>query len=139
MDIARTITDLAADLYKSDCHNHSCKIEVSMIIGRYQTEIDFISLSQSVIIRYKTMEYKVSRSSSADFELVCKFILDQIAHELSATLSGEDVDNDFEHPEYNIISLKKNNDKQPIFEKNILFRNFKENVLEYMIPLRFMN
>lgn len=135
MDVARMITDAAVELYKKECNEHAVSIEISMMMGRYVADIQFISMTHAIIIRYKVMEFKVLRASINDFEYICNFILDQIINEMFMVFVGEDIDDDI--PEYNIIGMKRNNEM--IFQKNVNFSNFKEKTLEYIMPLRLMN
>lgn len=136
MDVARMITDVAAELYRQECENGMVKIEISMMMGRYITEIHFVPLSRNMLIRYKSMEYKVCRRDCANFEEVCNFILNQIVHDIFMCFVGEDVE-EMENSEYNIISLTKNG--EAAFQRNVTFASFKDNVMEYIMPLRFLN
>ena len=129
------VYDVASQSYENDCKAHACNIEISVLMGELTAEIEFVSLSRSVLIRYKDMEYKVSRNSSDDFEYICMFILNQLTYDIFNVVVSDVREDDDEA--YNYVCLKKNNGI--VFKKHMMVSNFTETVLEFMMPLRFMN
>jgi len=113
MDLAVLISEAASQAYKKDCTEKTCDVDI-LFHGRYKYKISITPMSKHILIKYKTIEYKVARDDKATFEEVVSFISDIIDNDANTTLN-EDIEyngywpDDDENYDINTITLKSQN------------------------------
>ena len=142
MDLARLINEVAAERFKNDCINNQCIVHIGMHGGKYERVICVISLDNHVLLRYKTLEYKIMRSDEKTYAATVAFLLEEIENDIISCVHT-DIEFDGYYPDRddyysdNYVIVKRNNER-------VFYRAFRENELvqvvgKYLYSLRFMN
>lgn len=141
MDLAMMISDAAASQFKTECLSNTCYVKIGMH-NRYSYEIEVIPLTNHVILKYKTMEFKVHRQNKQEYEDAVSFLLEEIEDAVSLSLSDDieyggywpDTDEFYNE---NFVTVTKN--KEQVFNKPFREENFANTVGKYLKSLRLLN
>lgn len=99
MDLARKIVAAAQQAQDDDYAKQCCHISVSMFNGRFNHSISVILLPEYLLIRYKCLEFKVSRSDKDGFGSLKQWLRGSVYEDIEAEakMAGVDIkggDND---------------------------------------------
>lgn len=141
MDLANMISDVAASQYKKECLSNKCHVTINMH-NRYSHEIEVIPLTHHIILKYKTLEFKIQRQNKQEYENSIEFLLDELQDAVALSLSDDIEYGGYwpENDEYyneNDVVVKKN--EQRVFYKPFREEHFTETVGKYLKSLRLLN
>lgn len=141
MDLALMISDAAASKFKTECLSNTCYVKINMH-NRYDYDIEVIPLTNHIILKYKTLEFKIQRANKQEYEESIQFLLDEIEDAVSLSLS-----NDIEYGGYwpdqdefyneNSVLVVKNGER--VFYKAFFEGDFKGTISKYLKSLRLLN
>ena len=89
MDLATIIIDSAVNSFKDECESKTCDVNFMLRGGRYNYTIKIIPMNKHVMIKYKTLEYKVARENKDDYDSILKFLYGAIADDVNMILSDD--------------------------------------------------
>lgn len=141
MDLANMISDAAASQFKKECLSNTCYVTISMH-NRYSYDVQVIPLTNHIILKYKTLEFKIQRQNKQEYEDSIKFLLDEIEDDVALRLSNDiEYDGNWphhdEHHGEHYVVVKKN--EQQVFYKPFGEEDFAQTVGKYLQSLRLMN
>ena len=143
MDLARLINEVAAEHFKTDCITNQCLVHIGMHGGKYERVLCVIAMENHVLIRYKTLEYKILRSDAKAYAETVAFLLEEIQNDIILNINNEIEFDGYipEHDEYytqNCVLVKRNNE-QVFYRRFFLEDQMVDVVGKYLLSLRFMN
>lgn len=134
MDLATAIVDKAADTFRDECQEKKCVINITLR-GRYAYIITIIPMNKHVVIKYKTLEYKIAKENKKDYDNILEFLYLAIKDDAELSLGDDDDDNE-ETFNINILSMKRQDTK--LFYAEFKFENFGVIFKTYLETLRNM-
>lgn len=141
MDLADMIVGAAATQLKKECLSNKCVISICMH-NRYIYVIEVISLTNHIILKYKSLEYKILRQNKDEYNEIVTFLVDEIvdADEIQVNedieFNGYWPNNDDAYHE-NSVTVKRNDEK--VFYKPIKEVDLSDVVGKYLKSLRLIN
>ncbi len=141
MDLANMIADASVQIYKKECIENACIIKINMH-DKYKYEIQVIPLASHVIIKYKTLEYKIAKADKDGYESIIQFLLEAIHEDVDMSVSvdiehgGYWPDHD-ENYDQNFLRITKSSTS--VFFTQFKQENMEKDVARYMKFLRFLN
>lgn len=141
MDIAEMIADASVKTFKNECSSNTCNVEINMHC-RYKYIISIIPMATHILIRYKSLEYKIARADKDAYESTIDFLVDAISDDAGNSLSDEiefgnywpDHDEDFST---NTIRVVRH--ETQVFWNQFKEENMDKAVKRYLMTLRFLN
>lgn len=141
MDLARMIADASYTLYKKECEKNMCSLKINMHC-KYSYELNFIPLTRHILIKYKTIEYKINRSDKESYESIVDFLIKAIKEDAAQSVNN-DIELESYWPEsdeyYDVNSIKVLKDDTQVFYKNFSEENMEKDIKCYMNFMRFLN
>lgn len=133
MDLALTITESAAEIFRKECLTNTCYVNI-IIHNRYKYNIIFVPMAKHIIIKYKTLEYKISREDNLSYKNIIDFLIEAIDDDADTSLQL-DIEYDYwpDHDEnfyINSLIIKRHNNN--IFNLNFKRDKFKDVMQLYL-------
>lgn len=141
MDLAIMISEAAASQLKNDCLTNACRITINFH-NRYSYDVEVIPMTNHIILKYKTLEFKIEKSNKQEYEESVQFLIDEIEDASALDLSndiefgGYWPDSDEYYNENSVLVLKNG---QRVFYKPFREEQFSETVGKYLKSLRLIN
>lgn len=88
MDLARMIVDVSAEVYKKECKDSICSVDVCFN-NRYKYSLSVIPMASHVLIEYKTIRFKVERSDKKEYDELISFLAKEIKIDRFDSLNSE--------------------------------------------------
>ncbi len=88
MDLATLIVDSATETFKQECISNISNVTIT-VHNRYKYVISIIPMSKHVIIKYKTLEYKVSKDDKSSYNEIIDYLLNAIDDDVYTSLNWE--------------------------------------------------
>jgi hypothetical protein len=138
MDLANIIVDSAANAFKEECESKICDISLTLR-GRYKYLIQIVPMNKHVLIKYKTLEYKVAKDNKEDYNSIISFLFSAINDDISMKLN-DDIEyegywpGDDEYYHINSLEMKRINNR--IFYIQFKYERFEEVFNMYLATLR---
>ena len=140
MDLATDIVDTAALAFKEECEEKKCEIVITLR-GRYTYIIYITPMNKHVLIKYKTLEYKIAKDNKEDYDTTVDFLQLAIIDDVEMSIKDEieysnycpDHDDEFKT---NILSIKRRDTK--LFYMHFNFECFGDILKTYLKTLRNM-
>lgn len=143
MDVALMISDVAAAKYKEECKTKECQVFIKMHY-RYEHTIEIVPLTNHIILRYKSIEYKVSKQNKEEFDEVVSFLVEEISDAINYQLENDIVYEGYRPDtlskylyEQNYVCVQKK--EETIFYKRFDSDAMQEVVGKYLKGLRLLN
>lgn len=141
MDLADYIVKVAANNLKSDCMDRKCTIKVFMHGDRYLREIYVISMTNHVLLQFRSIEFKLSREDKESFNDTVDFLVNEVEDDILKAFN-EDIEYDVYWPNdemynKNYMTVGKANDI--IFSKRFDLKELKKTLSTYLKNMRFLN
>lgn len=86
MDLASYIAEAAVDTFKKECETNTCDVIFKMH-NRYSYTISVVPMAKHIIIRYKTLEYKISREDTLSYDDIVNFLVEAIEDDIEVSLN----------------------------------------------------
>lgn len=136
------IAEASATAFKKECDENTCTVYFTMH-GRYDYQLLVTPMTSHILIKYKTMEYKILRHDKEAYESTVAFLSEVISSEVDVYLNDDIEYNGYcpDHDEnFNVNILKvARHGKQvfciPAFKKE----DMAETLKFYMKSLRYLN
>lgn len=141
MDLALLITEAACEQFKKDCLDHTYVLTVSKHGGRYKCDIQVVPMTNHVLLKYKSLEFKLSKHESAEYMDAIEFLMNGIDNDISYALE-EDIEfngywpADDEYYHENFIHVKRNEDIH--FRKRVADDDVIKVAMTYLKNMRFV-
>lgn len=135
------ISDAAATQFKTECLSNKCFVTIKMH-NRYSYDVEVIPMTSHILLKYKTLEFKIQRQNKQEYEDSIQFLLDEIEDAISLSLSDDmeyggywpDADEFYNE---NFVIVKKNNEQ--VFYKPFREEQLKDIIGKYLKSLRLLN
>lgn len=88
MDLANLIVDSASETFKNECISNLVNVTITFH-NRYKYVISIVPMSKHVILKYKTLEYKILRDDKSSYEEVIDYLLNAIDYDADESLNWE--------------------------------------------------
>lgn len=88
MDLAHMIAESAAENFKKECESNVCEVKINAHC-RYNYSIFITPMANHILVKYKTMEYKVPKDNAGAYENVVSFLAEAISDEVAMTMDHE--------------------------------------------------
>lgn len=135
------IADASAEAFKKECTNNTCVIDINMHC-RYKYQVTVTPMANHVLIKYKTMEYKIARSDKDAYYETVDFLVDAIDTDCDVSLNY-DIEYDSYWPDNNeehcINNLKVTRHGEQVFWREFKREDMQAQIKQYMRSLRFLN
>lgn len=94
MDLAQQIVAAARKEFEQDCNKQSCDIIVNVLYNCYNYTVRVVPLPDHLLVRHKSIVYKVPRTDRDGFEDVMGFLLQAIKDEIACRTAQDELDVD---------------------------------------------
>lgn len=92
--LASQIVAASADLYKKECETKQCDLIIGIYHNTYRFTVSFTPMKDQVLIKFRTMAYRVARKDVEGFEEIVNFLLQAIQDEIREHSVRDEVDVD---------------------------------------------
>lgn len=140
MDLAQFIVDASAQTFKDDCIANQLEI-VFLFHDKYKHLLYIIPMAAHVIIKFRTVEYKVQRNDKTTFDELIHFLLDvigsSVAHRVNFDMEHEGYwPNDHENFGTLQITVSKKNDT--VFDLSPRLEGWRQVAFDYLKHMRLI-
>ena len=74
MDLAEMISKSAVETFKEECLSNTCDICIKLH-RRYDYIVSITPMAKHILIKYKTLEYKISREDALSYNEIVEFLV----------------------------------------------------------------
>jgi len=86
MDLALTIVEASTETFKKECLTNTCNVDIT-IHDRYNYNIIIIPMEKHILIKYKTLEYRVARDDKKSYDDILNFLIEAIDDDIYTSLN----------------------------------------------------
>lgn len=141
MDLANMIADVSVEMFKEKCDKNICVISLNLH-NRYKYEITVTPMANHVLLKYKTLEYKVPRIDKNAYEDTIDFLVHALDDDCCVSMN-QDIEFNSYWPEndedHYYCSIRMIRHGEQVFHSEFKRENMQKEVKRYMRTLRLIN
>ena len=141
MDLASMIAEASVEAFKTECIRNTCSIRINLH-SRYNYDVSITPMNSHILVRYKTLEYKIPRADKDSYNEVVDFLSEAIDSDCDNTVNSDIEFNGLwpdneEFWDQNTIRVHRNDEQvfEMVFNREKLVPVLKN----YMQTLRMLN
>lgn len=85
------IAEASAKVFQKQCEENALVVEISMH-SKYKYNISVIPMASNILVRYRTLEYKIPRTDAEGYDAAIEFIISAIREDVIAQVA-DDIEN----------------------------------------------